>query len=128
MTTRNRIRMVIERESFDFFRWDSKLYVRNGQNSATTGEFDDVLDSSSSKHLSDPLAKIHLMYCNVKSLTSSVQSNGSMLLENRQELLDIENLTLQTPSSNATLIRDLSLKINEKDHLLVGNLFVSLTC
>ncbi|KAI8573902.1 hypothetical protein RHMOL_Rhmol01G0311800 [Rhododendron molle] len=83
------------------------------------GEFDDVLDSSSSKHLSDPLVKIHLMYCNVKSLTSSVQSNGSMLLENRQELLDIENLTLQTPSSNATLIRDLSLKINEKDHLLV---------
>ncbi|KAI8557344.1 hypothetical protein RHMOL_Rhmol04G0003300 [Rhododendron molle] len=83
------------------------------------GEFDDVLDSSSSKHLSDPLAEIHLMYCNVKSLTSSGQSNGSMLLENRQELLDIENLTLQTPSSNATLIRDLSLKINEKDHLLV---------
>ncbi|KAG5548659.1 hypothetical protein RHGRI_014116 [Rhododendron griersonianum] len=27
--------MVIERESFDFFRWDSKLYVRNGQNSTT---------------------------------------------------------------------------------------------
>lgn len=92
------------------------------------GEFDDVLDSSSSKHLSDPLAEIHIMYCDVKSLTSSVQSNGSMLLENCQELLDIENLTLQTPSSNATLIRDLSLKIYEKDHLLVGNLFVSLTC
>ncbi|KAG5550859.1 hypothetical protein RHGRI_009333 [Rhododendron griersonianum] len=83
------------------------------------GEFDDVLDSSSSKHLSDPLAEIHLLYCDVKSLTSSVQSNGSMLLENHQELLDIENLTLQTPSSNATLIRDLSLKIYEKDHLLV---------
>ncbi|KAG5526084.1 hypothetical protein RHGRI_032397 [Rhododendron griersonianum] len=30
--------MVIERESFDFFRWDSKLYVRNGQNSATPGK------------------------------------------------------------------------------------------
>lgn len=87
------------------------------------GEFDDVLDSSSSKQLSDPLAEIHLMYCNVESSASSVP-NGSVLLENRQELLDIENLTLQTPSSNATLIRDLSLKIYERDHLLVRNLFV----
>ncbi|KAL6975028.1 Canalicular multispecific organic anion transporter 1 [Sarracenia purpurea var. burkii] len=82
------------------------------------GEFDDVLDSSISKHLSDPLEEIHLMYCNVQ-ISTSLHSNGSMLLDSRQELLEIENLTLQTPSSNATLLRDLSLKIYEKDHLLV---------
>ncbi|KAI8006962.1 hypothetical protein LOK49_LG07G03710 [Camellia lanceoleosa] len=82
------------------------------------GEFDDVLDSSSSKHFSDPLEEIRLIYCNVK-FSTSLQSNGSIILDNRQKLLDIENLTLQTPSSKATLVRDLSLKIYEKDHLLV---------
>ena len=40
-----------------------------------------------------------------------------------KKLLDIENLTLRTPSK-ATLVRDLSLVINEKDHLLVSGLFV----
>ena len=39
-----------------------------------------------------------------------------------KKLLDIENLTLRTPSK-ATLVRDLSLVINEKDHLLVSGLF-----
>ena len=39
-----------------------------------------------------------------------------------KKLLDIENLTLRTPSK-ATLVRDLSLVINEKDHLLVSDLF-----
>ncbi|GMP64586.1 hypothetical protein CsSME_00025799 [Camellia sinensis var. sinensis] len=82
------------------------------------GEFDDVLDSSSSIHFSDPLEEIRLIYCNVK-FSTSLQSNGSIILDNRQKLLDIENLTLQTPSSKATLVRDLSLKIYEKDHLLV---------
>lgn len=38
------------------------------------------------------------------------------------KLLDIENLTLRTPSK-ATLVRDLSLVINEKDHLLVSGLY-----
>ncbi|CAL5321265.1 unnamed protein product [Camellia sinensis] len=82
------------------------------------GEFDDVLDSSSSIHFSDPLEEIRLIYCNVK-FSTPLQSNGSIILDNRQKLLDIENLTLQTPSSKATLVRDLSLKIYEKDHLLV---------
>ncbi|XP_057474728.1 ABC transporter D family member 2, chloroplastic-like isoform X1 [Actinidia eriantha] len=82
------------------------------------GEFDDVLDSISSKQLSDPSEEIHLTYCSAE-ISTSLQPNGSMLLNNSQEMLDIENLTLRPPSSNATLVRDLSLKIYEKDHLLV---------
>ncbi|XP_052207305.1 ABC transporter D family member 2, chloroplastic [Diospyros lotus] len=82
------------------------------------GEFDDVLDSSSSNPLSDPSDKIVLIYCNMQTSTS-LQSNGSMILDNHQELLDIENLTIQTPSNKATLLRELSLKIYEKDHLLI---------
>ena len=82
-----------------------------------TGEFDDVLDSSSSKHLSDT-EQISLAYRNV-----GLESNGSMPIEKCQKLLDIENLTLQTPTSKATLIQDLSMVVNKKDHLLVSGSF-----
>ncbi|EEF47966.1 peroxisomal membrane protein, putative [Ricinus communis] len=77
------------------------------------GEFDDVLDSSSSKHISD-IEGISLSYCNI-----SLESNGSKPIEKCQKLLEIENLTLKTPASKATLIQDLSLAINKNDHLLV---------
>uniref|UniRef100_A0A5B6YMA5 ABC transporter D family member 2 n=1 Tax=Davidia involucrata TaxID=16924 RepID=A0A5B6YMA5_DAVIN len=80
------------------------------------GEFDDVLDSSSSKYLRDPSEEINLIYCNVNS--TFLKSNVSMPPDRCQKLMDIENLTLETPSK-ATLVRDLSLKIYEKDHLLV---------
>lgn len=43
-------------------------------------------------------------------------------MKTSQKLLDIENLTLQTPRSKATLVRDLSLVVNNKDHLLVSEL------
>ncbi|KAK9274515.1 hypothetical protein L1049_021764 [Liquidambar formosana] len=82
------------------------------------GEFDDILDSSNSKSLPDSLEEIQLVYCNVKN-SVSLESNGSMPLDKRQKILDIEDLTLQTPTSKATLIRDLSLELNDKDHLLV---------
>ena len=85
------------------------------------GEFDDILDSSSSKSLSDPSEEIRLVYNNVRS-SPALESNGSMPKEKNKELLDLENLTLQTPSK-ATLVRDLSLVINEKDHLLVSDFF-----
>ncbi|KAL5746683.1 hypothetical protein ACOSP7_027829 [Xanthoceras sorbifolium] len=82
------------------------------------GEFDDILDNSNSKGLSDPLEEISLTYSN--DINSPVfESNGSMPAEQSQRLLDVENLTLQTPTSKATLVRDLSLVINEKEHLLV---------
>ncbi|XP_044468708.1 ABC transporter D family member 2, chloroplastic [Mangifera indica] len=82
------------------------------------GEFDDVLDSDSSKSLSEPLEEICLTYCNVKS-SPLFESNGSVPIDMSQKLLDVENLTLQTPTSKTTLVRDLSLLIKEKEHLLV---------
>ncbi|XP_059454003.1 ABC transporter D family member 2, chloroplastic isoform X1 [Corylus avellana] len=81
------------------------------------GEFDDILDRSSSKSVSDPSEEIRVVYHSVRS-SPVLDSNGSMTKDVHQKLLDIENLTLQTPSK-ATLVRDLSLVINEKDHLLV---------
>lgn len=45
-----------------------------------------------------------------------------MPINKQQKLLDIENLTVQTPSG-ATLVRDLSLVINNNEHLLVSSFF-----
>eukprot|EP00268_Persea_americana_P018822 TRINITY_DN19621_c0_g1_i2.p1 TRINITY_DN19621_c0_g1~~TRINITY_DN19621_c0_g1_i2.p1 ORF type:complete len:566 (-),score=86.88 TRINITY_DN19621_c0_g1_i2:472-2169(-) len=82
------------------------------------GEFDDLLDSSSGPEFSNPVENISIVYSNVKD-PSPLQANGSVLLDGCRKLLEIENLTLQTPQTNRTLIRDLSLEINDKDHLLV---------
>ncbi|GAV64877.1 ABC_tran domain-containing protein/T2SE domain-containing protein/ABC_membrane_2 domain-containing protein [Cephalotus follicularis] len=82
------------------------------------GEFDDVLDSSRPKLLSESSEDIRLVYCNIKN-SRLLSSNGSMTVDKSQKLLDMENLTLQTPRSKAMLVRDLSLVINAKDHLLV---------
>ncbi|PNT17160.1 hypothetical protein POPTR_010G176400v4 [Populus trichocarpa] len=82
------------------------------------GEFDDVLDSSSSKCISSSVEEISLTYCDERS-SLLLESNGSILMDRCQKVLDLENLTLQTPTSKAILIRDLSLVINKKDHLLV---------
>ncbi|KAL1815049.1 hypothetical protein ACET3Z_017623 [Daucus carota] len=81
------------------------------------GEFDDVLDSGSSKSSEDSLKEIQLSYDNVKKLTLP-EVNGSMPLDDNEKLLVIENLTVQTPTKSV-LVKDLSLQINEKDHLLV---------
>ncbi|KAL8147115.1 hypothetical protein AgCh_004726 [Apium graveolens] len=81
------------------------------------GEFDDVLDSASSKSPEDSLKGIQLTYDNVKKSTLA-EVNGSMPLDDNEKLLVIENLTVQTPTKSV-LVKDLSLQINEKDHLLV---------
>ncbi|CAL0310851.1 unnamed protein product [Lupinus luteus] len=81
------------------------------------GEFDDVLDRSSSKSLSDTLEDIRISYNNFRS-SSVLESNGSMPAEKYETLLEVENLTLKTPCAS-TLIRDLSLMIKDKDNLLV---------
>ena len=83
------------------------------------GEFDDILDKSSPKDLSDPSEEINLVYYDVKS-SALLESNGSVAMDTGEKLLDIENLTLLTPKSRTALIWDLSLEINEKDHLLVS--------
>lgn len=74
------------------------------------------------------MEEISLTYCNERS-SLLLESNGSIIMDRCQKVLDIENLTLQTPTSKATLIRDLSLVINKNDHLLVCELiciFISL--
>ncbi|XP_021299536.1 ABC transporter D family member 2, chloroplastic [Herrania umbratica] len=82
------------------------------------GEFDDVLDSSRSNSPSDPMEQINLTYSYVKE-SQVLDSNGSVPANTSLRLLDVENLTLKTPKNNSTLVKDLSLMINEKDHLLV---------
>ncbi|WRX29020.1 ABC transporter-like [Theobroma cacao] len=82
------------------------------------GEFDDVLDSSRFNSPSDPMEQINLTYSYVKG-SQVLDSNGSVPANTSLRLLDVENLTLKTPKNNSTLVKDLSLVINEKDHLLV---------
>ncbi|WVZ00134.1 hypothetical protein V8G54_026203 [Vigna mungo] len=81
------------------------------------GEFDDVLDRSSSKSLTDTLEDIQITYRDFRSL-SALESNGSTPPEKFGTLLVVEDLILKTPSES-TLIRDLSLTIKERDNLLV---------
>ncbi|KAJ4980573.1 hypothetical protein NE237_031410 [Protea cynaroides] len=81
------------------------------------GEFNDVLEQGSSQ-LSDSNQEISVVYSDVQG-SPIIQSNGSMLMDQCYKLVEIETLTLQTPKSKATLIRDLSLKVNTKDHLLI---------
>lgn len=67
------------------------------------------------------LEEICITYKNIKD-SSVLESNGSSPPEKSETLLEVENMTLKTPSE-ATLIRDLSLEIKGKDHLLVSNPF-----
>ncbi|PON38354.1 Phosphonate C-P lyase system [Trema orientale] len=82
------------------------------------GEFEDVLDSGSSKTLSDLVEEIHLVYCSAGG-SPEHESNGALPIDKCQKLLDVESLSVQTPGSQATLVRDLSFVINHKEHLLV---------
>lgn len=92
------------------------------------GEFEDVLDSGSSKNLSDPTEEeeIRLVYHSAGG-SPELESNGSIPLNKCQKLLDVESLTVQTPGSQATLVRDLSFVINHKEHLLVSKLICILS-
>lgn len=63
------------------------------------------------------MEEIELEYCDV---SNSLVSNGSKPINQCLKLLNIDHLTLQTPMSRETLIRDLSVEIYEKNHLLVG--------
>ena len=83
------------------------------------GEFEDVLDGGSSKSPSDPVEKISLVYCRA-GCSPELKSNGSLPIDKCQKLLDVECLTVQTPGSQATLVRDLSFVINQKENLLVS--------
>lgn len=81
------------------------------------GEFDDILDRSNSKSLSDSLEDIDIMYRDFTS-SSALESNGLTPQEKHETLLEIDNLILKTPS-DSTLITDLSLTIKANDNLLI---------
>lgn len=82
------------------------------------GEFDDVLDSSSFNYPLEPSEGIHLIYSNAKHSTV-LKSVLDVNLDKCRKLLDVESLTLQTPTSKAMLVRDLSFEIYENENLLV---------
>ncbi|XP_074285256.1 ABC transporter D family member 2, chloroplastic [Silene latifolia] len=83
------------------------------------GEFDDLLDGTSSKD-ADSMNNVSIVHDNVESPTNltCLDSNGSGTSQNSKKLVYLENLTLVTPEK-ATIIADLTLLINEKDHLLI---------
>ncbi|KAI3863402.1 hypothetical protein MKX03_018706 [Papaver bracteatum] len=78
------------------------------------GEFDDVLDGNSQSY-SDSTQEISIAYSDAQD-SSVLQYNG-MVSDKR--MLDVKNLKLETPKSKTTLIRNLSLEMNNKDHLLI---------
>ncbi|KAI7735598.1 hypothetical protein M8C21_030761 [Ambrosia artemisiifolia] len=78
------------------------------------GEFDDILDTTSSDDPVEALDEIQLTYINVKDAT--FQPKNSL---DAQKLLEIENLTVLTPTTKALLINDLSLTVCNNEHLLI---------
>uniref|UniRef100_A0A1J3IVA2 ABC transporter D family member 2, chloroplastic n=1 Tax=Noccaea caerulescens TaxID=107243 RepID=A0A1J3IVA2_NOCCA len=82
------------------------------------GEFDDLLDNNISRDPSHTVEEIELTYESVER--SSLQdSNGTIQSRENQKLLEIEALTLQTPTNGTTLVHNLFADIYDKDHLLI---------
>ncbi|KAJ0501074.1 putative ABC-type fatty-acyl-CoA transporter [Helianthus annuus] len=77
------------------------------------GEFDDILDTSSNGPV-EASDEIQLTYVNVKY--STFQPKNSI---DTQKLMEIENLTVLTPTTKALLIKDLSLTVCSNEHLLI---------
>lgn len=90
--------------------WDWILHI---------GEFDDVLDAGFSEDLKSDVSEEIITEHNDLCVVSSSDCNGSIAQYECQKLLEVCNLTLQTPRSGNILIKDLSFVINEGDHLLV---------
>ncbi|KAL1221510.1 ABC transporter D family member 2 [Cardamine amara subsp. amara] len=82
------------------------------------GEFDDLLDNSIFRDPSHTVEEIELTYQSPKK-SSLLDSNGSIKSQQNQKLLEIEELTLQTPTNGTTLVHNLSADIYDKDHLLI---------
>lgn len=81
------------------------------------GEFDDVLDgNTSSNGMSNTEEKLQVSYCSVNPTLPD--SNGYIGLIVPKKLVDIENLTLETPVGEV-LVKNLSLEIKQNCHLLV---------
>lgn len=100
--------------NLNYFNFNSKSdYLHN-----LAGEFDDVLDSTGSSGHAEALEEIQLTYSKVNDSTYSKSKKDL----DTQKLLEIESLTVQTPTNNALLIRDLSLEVCNNEHLLVRTL------
>ncbi|KAG2248161.1 hypothetical protein Bca52824_087789 [Brassica carinata] len=82
------------------------------------GEFDDLLDNNITSHTMD---EIELTYQSAERSSLLVDSNGSSLQSRpeNQKLLEIQELTLQTPTNGTTLVHNLTAHIYDKDHLLI---------
>lgn len=93
-----------------FSLWDWILHI---------GEFDDVLDAgfsdNSKSDVSEEIIIEHADLC----VAPFSDCNGSIAQHECRKLLEVCNLTLQTPRSRNILIKDLSFVINEGDNLLV---------
>lgn len=65
--------------------------------------------------------EIELTYQSAERSSLLVDSNGSSLQSRpqNQKLLEIEELTLQTPTNGTTLVHNLTADIYDKDHLLI---------
>ncbi|KAH9330447.1 hypothetical protein KI387_002555, partial [Taxus chinensis] len=84
------------------------------------GEFSDILDQSNSQVIEDSKPQINILKSGMDySGTSGSESNGAATFQVLPQILEIENLTLQTPQYSMTLIEDLSLVVNKGDHLLI---------
>ncbi|KAL6538556.1 hypothetical protein OROGR_012544 [Orobanche gracilis] len=79
------------------------------------GEFDGLLTSNETRTESESMEEYNLDFCNTNN---SDGCNGASTLKGGSKLLPIQHLILMTPSK-ATVVRDLSLEICEKGHLLV---------
>ncbi|EOA36667.1 hypothetical protein CARUB_v10011986mg [Capsella rubella] len=82
------------------------------------GEFDDLLDNNIFRDPSDTVDEIELTYQSKRD-SSLPDSNGSINSQPNQKRLEIEELTLQTPTNGTTLVHNLSVDIYDKDHLLI---------
>ncbi|VVB00087.1 unnamed protein product [Arabis nemorensis] len=82
------------------------------------GEFDDLLDNNIFRDPSHTLEEIELTYQSA-GRSSLLDSNGSIQSRQNEKLLEIEKLTLQTPTNGTTLVHNLSVDIYDKDHLLI---------
>ncbi|KAI4321904.1 hypothetical protein MLD38_035231 [Melastoma candidum] len=82
------------------------------------GEFEDVLNRSSKESLVVSPSSINVVFCNTTS-SAGPDCNGYASSSRPPKLVEIESLTMVTPTSRETLIRDLSLTIHQNENLLV---------
>lgn len=82
------------------------------------GEFDDVLNRSSKESLVVSPSNINIVFCSADD-SAGPDYNGHASADRSPKLVEIEILTMETPTNKETLIRNLSLTIHQNENLLV---------